>query len=267
MKLKLIPSLILVLAFGVGVHAEEAEREPAKAKVEGPKIDAEKLVKQAEDQTLGNSFHGKLHMTIERPDSKRELDILSWSEAHKKSVVKILKPEKDKGTANLRLDYDLWQYLPKVERLIKIPPSLMLQSWMGSDFTNDDLVKTSSFVRDYTHEFVGYGTIDGQKVAKIICHPKPNAPVVWGKLEMWIEPNKASILQEDFYTETGEVLKRLKGSNVKTFGTHTIPSKLSMTTVKKNTTTTLEYIDAHFDDNIKKDIFTQSFLKSPMTSL
>lgn len=231
------------------------------------KIDPAKLVKRVEEQQLGKTFRGKLKMTITRPDSKRELEILSWTENRSKSVIKILNPVKDRGTGNLRKQFDLWQYLPKVERTIKIPPSLMLQSWMGSDFTNDDLVKTSSFVRDYTHEFAGFETIDGTKVAKIICKPKPDAPVVWGKLEMWIEPNDAVIIREDFFSEQGEVIKRLTGSNIKKFGSHTIPARLEMTTLKKNTSTVLEYVEATFDEPHKKDVFNEAFLKSPITSL
>jgi len=169
------------------------------------------LIKRAEDQILGKTFRGKLQMKIQRPDSEREMEILSWTEGRDKALVKIVSPAKDQGTGNLRTGLDLWQYLPKVERLIKIPPSLMLQSWMGSDFTNDDLVRTSSTFRDYEHEFAGYEKINGIRAAKIICTPKPNAPVVWGKLVMWIEPKRAVTVQQDFYSESGELLKRLTG--------------------------------------------------------
>src|SRR5690606_9569849 len=144
---------------------------------------------------------------------------------------------------------------------------MMLQSWMGSDFSNDDLVKTSSFARDYTHSFAGFETIDGTKTAKIICTPKPDAPVVWGRLEMWIEPKKAYVLRQDFYSESGELIKRMVGSDVKKFGTHTIPSRLTMTTIKKNTSTTLEYKEAYFDEKPRPEHFNQNFLKSPVVKL
>lgn len=224
------------------------------------------LIKRAEDQVLGKTFRGKLHMKIDRPDSAREMQILSWTEGRDKALVKIVEPVKDQGTGNLRLSLDLWQYLPKVERLIKIPPSLMLQSWMGSDFTNDDLVRTSSTYRDYTHELAGFETIDGVKTAKIICTPKPNAPVVWGKLEMWIDPKNAVTLRQDFYSEGGELLKSMTGSNIKKFGTHTIASRLEMKTVKKNTKTIIEYVEAQFDEKIDESVFNQNFLKASITN-
>lgn len=259
MRALIISSLILMNT--VVFAAEKAEKAEKKET-----LDATALVKRVEEQQLGKSFRGKLHMTINRPGSVRELDILSWTSERKKSVIKIVNPLKDRGTGNLRVELDLWQYLPKVERLIKIPPSLMLQPWMGSDFTNDDLVKTSSFVRDYTHEFVGYEQMNGKKVAKIVCTPKPKAPVVWGKLEMWIEPTDAAIYREDFISEQGEVVKRLTGSEVKTFGKHTIPSRLEMTTLKKKTSTVLKYEEAVFDEALKDDIFTQNYLKSPVAA-
>src|SRR4051812_44354722 len=111
---------------------------PAKA------LNPTELIKRAEDQALGANFHGKLEMKITRPDSERQMEILTWAEGHEKALVKIVEPIKDQGIGNLRTGLDLWQYLPNVERLIKVPPSMMLQSWMGSDFTNDDLVRTSS---------------------------------------------------------------------------------------------------------------------------
>lgn len=230
------------------------------------KIDPKALIKRAEDQILGKTFRGKLHMKIERPDSVREMEIASWTEGRDKALVKILEPAKDQGVGNLRLGLDLWQYLPKVERLIKVPPSLMLQSWMGSDFTNDDLVRTSSTYRDYTHKFEGFETINGVKSAKIVCTPKPNAPVVWGKLELWIEPARAITMQQDYYSEGGELLKRMTGSKVKKFGTHTIASRMEMKTVKKNTTTVIDYVEAVFDEKIDDSVFNQNFLKASITN-
>lgn len=225
------------------------------------------LIKRAEDQVLGKTFHGKLRMKIARPDSEREMEILTWTEGREKALVKITKPAKDQGTGNLRVGLDLWQYLPKVERLIKIPPSLMLQSWMGSDFTNDDLVRTSSTYRDYVHKFAGFEKINGVKTAKIILTPKPDAPVVWGRLEMWIEPKRAVTLQQDFYSESGELLKRMSGSKIKKFGKHTIASFLEMKTIKKNTTTSIEYLEARYDEAIADNVFNQSFLKASITKL
>jgi hypothetical protein len=249
---------VLALLLGLG-NAQAAEVTTEKA------INPTQLIKRAEDQALGKTFRGKLKMQIKRPDAEREMTILSWTDGHEKAMVKIAEPAKDQGIGNLRLDLNLWQYLPKVDRLIKIPPSLMLQSWMGSDFTNDDLVRTSSTTRDYEHKFAGYEKIDGVQVAKIILTPKPDAPVVWGKLEMWIEPKRAITMRQDFYSEQGELLKRMTGTKVKKFGTHTIASRLEMKTIKKNSSTTIEYLEARFDEKLDQSVFNQNFLKTAVT--
>lgn len=252
----------LILAFALLTGAWTAQ-----AATKTKHIDPNQLIKRAEDQSLGKTFWGKLKMKIHREDSDRELEIATWAEKHDRAMVKILSPMRDQGIGNLRLALDLWQYLPKVERLIKIPSSSMLQSWMGSDFTNDDLVRTSSLSRDYTHQFVHYETINGIKAAKIICTPKPDAPVVWGRLELWIDPVRAVTVQEDFYSERGELLKRMSGSKIKKFGSHTIASELSMKTFNKNSTTTIVYKEAHFDEALNSEVFNQNFLKTPVTKL
>lgn len=228
------------------------------------KIDAQKLIARAEQQSLGSSFQGQLKMTLIRPEGNRELELLLWTEGRDKALVKLLSPPKDRGTANLRLKFNLWQYLPHIERVIKIPASLMLQSWMGSDFTNDDLVKSSRISRDYTNQFVGFEKLHGVRTAKIVCHPKPDAPVVWGHLVLWIDPQNAVLMQQEFYSENGELLKRLTGSDIRKFGSHTIAAKLSITTLKKKTTTTLQYVKAKFDVPLKRSLFTQSSLKAPL---
>jgi hypothetical protein len=227
-------------------------------------VEVKDLIQKVEHQSMGDSFVGHLKMSVKRPEGQRDLEIQSWAEGRDKALVKVLKPEKDRGTANLRLEYNLWQYLPKIERTIKVPPSLMLQSWMGSDFTNDDLVKTSRLSRDYDCKFEKDDVIDKQKVVQILCTPKPDAPVVWGKLQLWIEPTKAVLLAQDFYTENGEKVKELRGTRVKAFGSHTLASLLTMKTLKKNTSTTLEYLDAKFDGAIDKNVFTQSRLQAPI---
>ena len=113
---------------------------------------ATELVKKSEEHTQGKSFQGKMTMLVGHSGSKREMKMRVWQFGHEKALVKILEPQKDRGTGNLRLNFELWQYLPNVNRVIRIPSSMMLQSWMGSDFTNDDLVKASSLSKDYTHK-------------------------------------------------------------------------------------------------------------------
>src|SRR3989338_9216741 len=144
------------------------------------------LIEKSENHIRGKTFRGKMTMTVENGSNKRTLVLRSWSIGKEKAFVKVLSPAKDRDSGNLRIDLKLWQYLPNIERIIKIPPSLMLQSWMGSDFTNDDLVKTSSLSRDYIHKTLSKEKYQSHNAVKIECIPKPNAPVVCGKVIAWV---------------------------------------------------------------------------------
>lgn len=238
---------ICFIAFSVLVHAE----------------DATKLIVRSETHTRGKSFQANVAMTVFDGDAKRTLAFKTWTEGKDKSVIKISEPVKDRGIGNLRLELNLWQYLPNVERIVKIPPSMMLQSWMGSDFTNDDLVKTSSLSRDYTHAIEKKETLDGGvKAIKIVCTAKPDAPVTWGKVVVWLRDPDAVPLKQESYSENGELIKVMEGSEIKTFGSHVIPTKLTMRTVKKaGARTEMTYKDVVFDEKIDPKTFTQEFIR------
>lgn len=240
---------------------------PLEASAKGKKTsadDAEALIEKSENHLRGKSFRGKMTMTVEHGGAKRTLVLRNWSIGREKSFVKVLSPAKDRDSGNLRIDLNLWQYLPNVERIIKIPPSLMLQSWMGSDFTNDDLVKTSSLTRDYTHKLLGREKYEAFDAVKIECVPKPNAPVVWGKVIAWVRAGDGVPLKQEFYSENGELLKVMEGKDVKTFGARTIPTELVMRNLKKgDSRTILKYDEVAFDETIPDSIFTQENLRKP----
>lgn len=224
--------------------------------------EADSLVAKWENQAFGKNFRAKIKMSVDHDGSKRTLEMRVLTEGHEKALVKISYPAKDRDTGNLRINYDLWQYLPNIERVIKIPTSMMLQSWMGSDFTNDDLVKTSSLARDYTHAVVGHEKRNGFDAVKILLTPKPDAPVVWGKVFLWLRMGDAVLLRQEFYSENGELLKLLETGDIQTFGTHTIPTRLTMKSVKKeNASTTLIYSDVVFDGKIGPTEFSQENLR------
>lgn len=228
--------------------------------------EATDLIKKAEENSNGKSFQATMAMTVQNPDYTRDMKIRISTKTREKALVKILEPAKDKNSGNLRIKFDLWQFLPNVDRVIKVPTSMMLQNWMGSDFTNDDLVRTSSLSRDYTHKLLGKETIElgaGEKLAaaKIECTPNPKAPVVWGKIVAWIGTQSGVMLKQEFYTERGDLVKVLQGSQVKTFGSHTIPTHVVMKTLKKNSSTTVLYQDVTFDAEIADSVFTQENLR------
>ncbi|MGE0616920.1 MAG: outer membrane lipoprotein-sorting protein [Bacteriovoracia bacterium] len=225
--------------------------------------DSSQRIERAEKQMRGKTLQARATLRIESGGPARELAFRAWTQGNDRAVVKILNPPKDRDTGNLRLEMNLWQYLPNIERIVKIPSSLMLQSWMGSDFSNDDLVKTSSLARDYKHSTVGKEKLGDHAAVKILCEPRPDAPVVWGKVHVWLRASDSVPLKQEFYSETGELLKVLETLEIKTYGDHTVPNQLSMTTVKKKSKTTLVYQEMVFDQAISPSVFTQEFLRKP----
>jgi len=221
-----------------------------------------KLVETAENQIRGKTFQADVEMKVEHDGSVRTLGLKIWTEGRDKATVKVTAPKKERGSGNLRMKLDLWQYSPNTDMIIKIPPSLMLQSWMGSDFTNDDLVRTSSLANDYTHSSLGKDAIFGRPALKVNCVPKPEAVATWGKVILWIDEKETVPVKQEFYSENGELLKVLEGRELKTFGSHTIPTIVTMTSVrKKNAKTTMIYSAVVFDATVAANIFTQTFLR------
>jgi outer membrane lipoprotein-sorting protein len=249
---------ILIMMYLVNFYPVFADA-PAVANKSDPK--ATKLVERAEQQSMGKSLSATMSMSIIRGTSSRDLKFKLWLSGRDKALVKVDEPLKDRDSGSLRLNMNLWQYLPNVGRVVRIPPSMMLQSWMGSDFTNDDLIKSSSLSRDYTHQLDGEETINGEKLTRLILLPKTDAPVVWGKIKLWLRPSDAITLRQEFYSEHGELLKVMEGTDVKKFGSHTLPATMTMTVVKKpGTKTIMSFNSATFDTPMKETIFTQQSL-------
>ncbi len=185
--------------------------------------------------------------------------------AEKKVFVRILEPAKDAGTGFLRIGYNLWSYLPKVEKVMKIPPSMMLQPWMGSDFSNDDLVKESSYIDDYDHQITGTETRDSEKILKIELVPHPQAPVVWGKVIWWVRVKDDLPVQQHFLDERGRLIKDLTFYEFKIMDGVMHPTLWEMKNVlKEGQKTTIRLHSVDFDPvpPIPDKIFTEENLRS-----
>jgi outer membrane lipoprotein-sorting protein len=218
-------------------------------------------LKKMEHQLFGKSFQASIEMQVKNGSGSRTLAAKIWQKGEEDALVKILEPAKDRNSGNLRIKFDLWQYLPNTDRIIKIPSSLMLQSWMGSDFTNDDLVRASRLSRDYTSKFIP--SSDKNYVA-IECLPKKDALVIWGKVVVKLRRTDAVPVSQEFFNERGVILKKMTGEKIKTFGSHTIPTFVTMASPRKGTSTTIEYQNVVFDENIPDSKFTQIQLKKPV---
>ena len=221
-------------------------------------LDARTVVDRAESALWGRTLQSDLTMTVTTPRWTRTLELAVWIERPRRSFIRILAPAKEAGIGSLRIGSEMWNYLPNVERTIKIPPSMMLQPWMGSDFTNDDLVKESSRIDDYTHRIIAVDTAAGASVYVVESVPRPDAAVVWGRLVMRVRRSDFLPVSEEFYDERGTLIRAMTFSNIRAIGGRTIPTKWEMRPVAKpGNVTTVVMKRATFDAPIAPDVFTQ----------
>ncbi|SMO45836.1 outer membrane lipoprotein-sorting protein [Gracilimonas mengyeensis] len=219
--------------------------------------DATEIIKKMDDKMRGETLEAEITMTIVRPSWERSISMKSWSKGTEFSLILITAPARDEGTAYLKRGNEIWNWVPSVGRTIKMPPSMMMQSWMGSDFTNDDLVRESSVVIDYTHELAGEETVEGYECYKIEMTPKPDAPVVWDRVDVWVTKEEFMQMRTEFFDESGELVNVMQSSNVQTFDGRQIPSKMEMIPQdKEGHKTVLEYESMEFNEKIPDGFFS-----------
>lgn len=218
---------------------------------------ATEIIKKAEEKLQGNSSLAEMTIKIVRPKWEREMKMKAWSLGTKYSMTLITAPAKDRGTVMLKRDKEVWNWMPTIERTIKLPPSMMTQSWMGTDFTNDDLVNQSSTIEDYTHSIVKDSVVEGRNCWKIMLIPKPDAPVVWGKIYIWIDKIDYMQLRTEFYDEDNMMVSYMRAYDIKTLGGKILPASLEMVPVdKKGQKTIMTYNSLQFDIKIDEEYFT-----------
>jgi len=200
------------------------------------------IIKKADDKLKGESSYAEFRMSINRTDWSREIEMKAWSQGDKESLILITAPKRDQGTAFLKKSNEMWTWQPSIERVIKMPPSMMMQSWMGSDFTNDDLVQESSVVRDYEHKLAGEEEIEGRLCYVIELTPKEDAAVVWGKVRSWISKKDYLQLKVEFFDEDDFLVSTMYGQNIKELGGRILPSVLKIVPEEEpGHSTVLEY--------------------------
>jgi len=224
---------------------------------------ATEIVRKANDLMVGRSSESTATMTVMRPTWTRKVSMKSWTLGNDYYMILITDPAQDKGQVFLKRQNEMWNWMPSISRIIRIPPSMMGQSWMGSDFTNNDLVKANSIVDDYTHKILGNETMAGYDCYKIELTPKPDAAVVWDKIITWIAKDKYFMLQTEFYNEEGELMNRETQSDIRHFDDRDLPAKLVMTPVKENgKQTILEFQQLKFNMPLNTNYFSQQNMKN-----
>ena len=240
-------SLIIIIAFFTTAKAQ----------------DAHSLVKASFNYMRGNASVAIVQMTIHRPGWERNMTIKAWTKGQKESLFRIIAPPKDDGNGTLKKGREMWIYNPKINRVIKLPPSMMSQSWMGSDFSNNDLSKTDSILNDYMHKLTGTENTEGKKVYIIESIPKPEAPVVWGMQILKIREDNI-ILSQEFFDEEFKPVKKMTGFQIQMLGGKLFPRVWRMQkTDAKDKYTELTYKELAFREKLDKSLFTVSNLRNP----
>ena len=225
--------------------------------------DARTMVKEGFNYMRGKSSFSVVDMTIHRPNWERKMTIEAWTKGLKNSLFRIIAPARDKDNGTLKRGREMWMYNPKINRVIKLPPSMMSQAWMGSDFSNNDLSKTDSLIDEYIHTITGTRTHDGKKVYLIKSIPKPDAPVVWGMQKLKIREDHVFLSQE-FYDEDFKLVKAMTTFKIQMLGGKMFPRVWRMQKAEATDEyTELNYKELSFKKNLKDSLFTISNLKNP----
>ncbi len=226
-------------------------------------IDAVSIIKSAMDQWRGLTSFSTMSMTIHRPKWQRTMTMQGWTAGDKKSLFRVLKPKKDAGNGTLLLDNKMWTFSPKVNRVIKSPSSMMSQSWMGSDFSNKDVTRSTDIIDQYVHTLIATESSNEHKVYVIESIPKDDAPVVWGKEILKVRDDYV-MLEHTFYDQDMQPVKRMQTLKVAMMGGRMLAISERMAKIDTpEEYTEINVSEAKFDIKIPKNMFTLSNLRNP----
>jgi outer membrane lipoprotein-sorting protein len=225
--------------------------------------DLDEVLKKMDELYRSESSYAEVTMEIVTPQWERTLQMTMWTEGMDRTFIRIHSPRKENGMGTLRIGNEMWNYLPKTNKVMKIPPSMMMGSWMGSDFTNDDLVNEITYLKDYTHEWT---SVDSPEpgVFYIKLTPNEGVPVVWGYFVMAVRERDLLPVWHAYYDEKGRLMRTMTYSDVRRFGSRTLPATLEIVPAnKEGHRTTARYTEAEFDVPFEGDVFTLRNLRSP----
>lgn len=226
-------------------------------------LDLEGAIRYFENLYRSNSSTGELEMTVTRPRRTQTMRMKVWTEGEDKSLIIVEAPPREAGTATLKVDNNLWNYMPRIKRTVRIPPSMMLASWMGSDFTNDDLVKESSIIDDYDYKAVGPS--EAPKGWLIRCIAKPGVVGLWNRIDLIVSEDGTLPVQATYYDRKDRLARTLYWSDVKVIGGRRLPAIMKLVPEggegEEGNETVMHYLDISFDVTLPPDIFSLSRLE------
>ncbi len=218
---------------------------------------AAEIVDRVDRMMRGESSQGTVSMEIVTEHWSRTMELRIWSFGTDYSLIRIVSPRKDAGTATLRADNDIWNYLPRVDRTIKIPTSLMGAAWMGSHFTNDDLVKESRLIEDYDIVIAFEGPRDGVDVWEFSLTPRPEAAVVWGRILYQVRKSDEMPIWVEYYDEQGTRVRTMTFEDYRQMGGRLVPAVMHVVPEDKpDERTTVRYEDLEFDIGLDESFFS-----------
>jgi len=244
----LIPALLMAV---MPLNADEAER------------DAGSIVRDAMNHWRGLSSYTEMSMVIHRPDWERTMTMRAWTKGDKQALVRVVEPKKDRGNGTLSDNNNMWTFSPKVNRVIKIPSSMMGQSWMGSDFSNKDIARADDIIEQYDHTLLATEEVDGITVYTIQSIPHEEAAVVWGREVLRIRDDHV-VLEHSFYDQDGEVVKTLQSLEIAEMGGRTVAKRQRMHKVETpEEWTEIQINSVEYEIDIRDSTFTLSNLRNP----
>lgn len=249
-----IAAVLLLLAAAVSGQTQQPKKDTP---------DPHALVEGAVGYLRGETSRAEVKMTIHRPEWERTMTIRAWTRGQEDSIFWIAEPAKDRGNGTLKKGDEMWIFNPKINRVIKLPPSMMSQSWQGSDFSNNDLAKSDNIIDQYTHNIIATETRNEKTVYTVRSIPKPGAPVVWGMQELKIREDHI-LLRQAFFDEDRKLVKALAMEEIKLLGGKPYPVQWRMAkTDAKEEYTVLDYRSLQFGVDIAPRMFSISSLKNP----
>lgn len=246
---RLLPVLILVLSAAIPGRGQE--------------ISPKEIIRKADEKFNGEKTSTSvMAMTIVRPTWERTIEFKNWTSGREYALTLITAPAKEKGQSFLKRQNEMWNWNPTISRLIKLPPSMMSQGWMGSDYTNDDILKESSVVNDYDHEILAEEEYEGRICYKIKMVAKEDAAVIWGHQVRWIDKTDFLFMKSELYDEDGYLVRTELGSEIKTMDGRLIPTRIELIPAEEeDQKTVIEMKEVKFNDPIKDSFFSQQNMK------
>jgi len=266
---RLVGYLVMAVVLGAVLTGSAlAQSEPADPNgpqnepsfVKDGKIDVDAVVKYFEDLYRSDSSVSVAKLIVTKPRRERTLEMKMWTRGEERALIVIQSPAREKGTATLKVEKNLWNYLPRIKRTIRIPPSMMLASWMGSDFSNDDLVKESSYSKDYVYELVGPS--EDPKGWRVRFTAKPDIVGLWNRFELVVSEDARIPLEAEYYDRKDRLARTVHWSEVKVFDGKRIPSRMTLVPQdKEGHKTEMIYLDIDFEVDVPEATFSLSNLE------